>query len=145
MPCNCCATGTATVIEKDVWEDRVNRMKLIFFVGANPASSAEKLSAAYHFAASAADAELESEVRLAADAVLAADPAFVATVPGADDLRQRIDSASTRGLDVSVCPRSTARYGINDEQVAAIGARPRSLAEILTEVAEGRSVLVHVG
>ena len=123
----------------------MKRMKLIFFVGANPATAADKVSAAYRFAGAAADAELEAEVRLAGDAVLAADPAFVATVPGADDLRQRIDAASSRGLDVSVCPRSTGRCGINADQVAAIGARPRALAEILTEVAEGRSVLVHVG
>ena len=123
----------------------MKRMKLIFFVAANPATAADRLSAAYRFAGCAADAQFDSEVRLAGDAVLAADPAFVATVPGADDLRHRIDSACGRGLDVSVCPRSTGRRGINDEQIAAIGARPRPLAEILTEVAEGRSVLVHVG
>jgi hypothetical protein len=46
---------------------------------------------------------------------------------------------------VSVCPYSTEQRGINDEQLAAIGARPRLLADILVEVAEGRSVLVHVG
>ena len=123
----------------------MNRKKLIFFVGANPASDAGRLSAAYHFASAAAGAELDSEVRLAGDAVLAADPAFLATVPGADDLRARIDAAAGEGLDVSVCPRSTERCGINAEQVAGIGARPRPLSEILVEVAEGRSVLVHVG
>jgi sulfur relay (sulfurtransferase) complex TusBCD TusD component (DsrE family) len=120
-------------------------MKLIFFVGANPASDAGRLSAAYRFASAAAGAELEAEVRLAGDAVLAADPAFIATVAGADDLRGRIDGASVQGLEVSVCPRSTESRGINDEQVAAIGARPRPLSDILVEVAEGRSVLVHVG
>jgi sulfur relay (sulfurtransferase) complex TusBCD TusD component (DsrE family) len=120
-------------------------MKLIFFVGANPASDAGRLSAAYRFAAAAVGAALDAEVRLAGDAVLAADPAFVATVAGADDLRRRIDEAPGQGLVVSVCPRSTAHCGINAEQVAAIGARPRPLAEILVEVAEGRSVLVHVG
>ncbi len=123
----------------------MNRMKLIFFVGANPAADGSRLAAAYRFASAAAGAELETEVRLAGDAVLAADPAFLATVPGADDLRTRIDNATVRGLDVSVCPRSTERCGINAEQVAAIGARPRPLSEILVEVAEGRSVLVHVG
>ena len=123
----------------------MKRMKLIFFVGANPGSDAGRLSAAYHFATAAAEADLDAEVRLAGDAVLAADPAFVATVPGADDLRSRIDLASSRGLDVSVCPRSTDRCGINAEQVAAIGARPRPLSDILLEVAEGRSVLVHLG
>ena len=123
----------------------MNRMKLIFFVGANPAADAGRLSAAYRFASAAAGATLDAEVRLAGDAVLAADPAFVATVQGADDLRDRIDDAARQGVDVTVCPRSTERRGINDEQVAAIGARPRPLADILLEVAEGRSVLVHVG
>ena len=123
----------------------MKRMKLIFFVGANPAHDAGRLSAAYRFAAAAAGAKLDAEVRLAGDAVLAADPAFVATVHGADDLRDRIDRATGQGVDVSVCPRSTERCGINDEQVAAIGAGPRPLEDILVEVAEGRSVLVHVG
>lgn len=123
----------------------MQRMKLIFFVGANPASDAGRVAAAYRLATAAADAQLDAEVRLAGDAVLAADPAFVATVPGADDLRDRIDLACGRGLAVSVCPRSTERRGINPEQVAGIGARARPLSDILAEVAEGRSVLVHVG
>ena len=123
----------------------MKRMKLIFFVAANPVSDAGRVGAAYRFATAAADAALDAEVRLAGDAVLAADPAFVATVPGADDLRTRIDRARSRGLDVSVCPRSTQSRGVNDEQVTAIGARARPLSEILVEVAEGRSVLVHVG
>lgn len=123
----------------------MDRRKLIFFVGANPATDAGRLSAAYRFASAAAGAALAAEVRLAGDAVLAADPAFVATVDGADALRDRIDGASDHGIEVSVCPQSTEARGINDEQVAAIGARPRPLADILVEVAEGRSVLVHLG
>ena len=123
----------------------MTRKRLIFFVGANPATDAGRLSAAYHFASAAAGAALDAEVRLAGDAVLAADPAFISTVEGAEALRQRIDRASADGVSVSVCPRSTERNGINDEQVAALGARPRDLADILVEVAEGRSVLVHVG
>lgn len=123
----------------------MSRMKLIFFVGANPAAHASRLSAAYHFASAAAGADLDAEVRLAGDAVLAADPAFVATVKGSDDLRNRIDRATEQGLDVSVCPTSTERCGISDEQLLAIGARPRPLRDILVEVADGRSVLVHVG
>ncbi len=123
----------------------MTRMKLIFFVGVNPASDAGRLSAAYHFASAAAGADLDAEVRLAGDAVLAADPAFLATVPPATDLRSRMDAASDQAFEVSVCPRSIERYGINDEQIRAIGARPRPLSEILCEVAEGRSVLVHVG
>jgi sulfur relay (sulfurtransferase) complex TusBCD TusD component (DsrE family) len=123
----------------------VKRMKLIFFVAANPASDAGRLATAYRFASAAAGADLDAEVRLAGDAVLAADPAFLATVPAAADLRSRIDAAPNEAFDVSVCPRSTDSRGINDEQVRAIGARPRPLSEILVEVAEGESVLVHVG
>ena len=123
----------------------MKRMKLIFFVGADPARDASRLSAAYHFASAAVAAELDAEVRLAGDAVLAADPAYVATVNGAEDLRCRMDRALNHGLSVSVCPQSTDRCGINDEQVAGMGARPRPLSDILVEVAEGRSVLVHVG
>jgi sulfur relay (sulfurtransferase) complex TusBCD TusD component (DsrE family) len=123
----------------------MDRRKLIFFVGANPATDAGRLSAAYRFASAAAGAALEAEVRLAGDAVLAADPAFVAIIADADDLRGRIDGAPGEGVTVTVCPRSTERCGINDEQVAAIGARPRPLSDIIVEVAEGRSELVYVG
>lgn len=123
----------------------MDRRKLIFFVGANPATDPARLSAAYRFAEAAAGADLDAEVRLAGDAVLAADPAFIATVDGTDALRRRIDGASRNHVDVSVCPYSTEARGINDEQVAAIGARPRMLSDILVEVAEGTSVLVHVG
>lgn len=123
----------------------MDRRKLIFFVGANPATDAGRLSTAYRFASAAAGAALDAEVRLAGDAVLAADPAFVATVADADDLRGRIDAARAQGVTVTVCPRSTERCGINAEQVAAIGARPRLLSDILVEVAEGRSELVYVG
>lgn len=49
-------------------------MKLIFFVGANPADDAGRLSAAYRFASAAAAGTLDAEVRVAGDAVLAADP-----------------------------------------------------------------------
>jgi sulfur relay (sulfurtransferase) complex TusBCD TusD component (DsrE family) len=123
----------------------MTRKRLIFFVATNPATDAGRLSAAYGFASAAAGATLDAEVRLGGDAVLAADPAFIATVDGADALRQRIDGATKAGVQVSVCPRSTERNGINDEQIAALGARPRDLADILVEVAEGCSVLVNVG
>ncbi len=123
----------------------MDRRKLIFFVGANPATDAGSVTAAYRFAAAAAGADLDAEVRLAGDAVLVADPAYIATVEGADSLRDRIDRAPFQGVTVSVCPSSTEQRGINHEQLAAIGASPRLLADILVEVAEGRSVLVHVG
>jgi sulfur relay (sulfurtransferase) complex TusBCD TusD component (DsrE family) len=123
----------------------MKRMKLVFFVGTNPAEDTSRLSAAYRFASAAAEADIDAEVRLAGDAVLVADPAFVATVPGAVDLRRQLDDAAARRIRVSVCPRSVERRGINDDQVTAIGAQPRALSEILVDVAEGRSVLVHVG
>lgn len=123
----------------------MDRRKLIFFVGANPATDPGRLSAAYRFAEAAAGAALDAEVRLAGDAVLAADPAFIATIDGADSLRRRIDGAPHERVDVTVCPDSTEARGINAEQLAAIGARPRLLGDILVEVAEGRSVLVHMG
>ena len=123
----------------------MDRRKLIFFVGANPATDPGRLAAAYRFAEAAAGAALDAEVRLAGDAVLAVDPAFLATVDGADALRRRIDGAPHDRVAVSVCPRSTETRGISEEQIAAIGARPRALSDILVEVAEGRSVLVHVG
>jgi sulfur relay (sulfurtransferase) complex TusBCD TusD component (DsrE family) len=113
----------------------MDRRKLIFFVGANPATDAGSVTAAYRFASAAAGAHLDAEVRLAGDAVLAADPAYIATVEDADSLRDRIDQAPAQGVAVSVCPYSTEQRGINDEL----------LADILVEVAEGRSVLVHVG
>jgi hypothetical protein len=34
---------------------------------------------------------------------------------------------------------------VSDEQLAAIGGERRDLAEVLREVAEGRSVLVYMG
>lgn len=123
----------------------MKRSKLIFFVTSHPGTDAGSLASAYRFATTAAGAALAAEVRLAGDAVLAADPAFVATIAGADALRSSIDGAAGQGVEVSVCPRSARQRGINDEQLAAIGARPRDLGEILVEVAEGRSVLVHVG
>lgn len=120
-------------------------MRLIFFVGSSPATDARSVASAFGLAAAAAGAELEAEVRLAGEAVLAADPAFVATVRGGDELRACLDRAGADGFDVSVCPTATDRWGINADQLLAIRGRPRPLAEILVEVAQGRSVLVHVG
>lgn len=120
------------------------RKKLIFFVASDPAAESSPVAAAYRFAGAAAAADLEAEVRLAGDAVLVADPAYVATVDGSEALRARVDRAVTDGVDVSVCPRSVDSRGIRGDQLAAIGARPRNLSDILTEVADGRSVLVYI-
>jgi sulfur relay (sulfurtransferase) complex TusBCD TusD component (DsrE family) len=122
----------------------MKRKKLIFFTAADPAADALTVSAAYRFAEAAAAAGVEAEVRLAGDAVLIADPVYVATLQGSATLRGRIDGAVKDRIDVSVCPRSVQARGIRQEQVAAIGAYPRPLADILVEVAEGRSVLVNV-
>ena len=122
----------------------MDRKRLIFFVTADPAAAASPVGAAYRFARDAAATGLEAEVRLAGDAVLVADPAYVATVDGSETLRERVDGAASDQVNVSVCPRSAAARGIRDDQLAAIRARPRPLSEILVEVAEGRSVLVHL-
>ena len=123
----------------------MKRMRLVFIVSTGPAKDASRVSAAYHLASVADAAGVDAEVRLTDDAVLSVDPTYVATVRGAERLRSRIDSASSSGVAVSVCPRSMERLGINDEQIAAVGARSRPLSDILIEVAEGRSVLVHLG
>jgi sulfur relay (sulfurtransferase) complex TusBCD TusD component (DsrE family) len=125
-------------------EAEMARRKLIFFVAADPAADAGAVSAAYRFAGAAAAVQLDAEVRLAGDAVLVADPAYVATVKGSASLRERIDRAVKSGVQVSVCPASVDARGIRQEQLAALGAQRRDLAEILVEVADGRSVLIRV-
>jgi sulfur relay (sulfurtransferase) complex TusBCD TusD component (DsrE family) len=128
----------------DKKEAAMARKRLIFFVSADPAADRSPVAAAYRFAAAAASADLDAEVRLAGDAVLVADPAYVAGLDGSELLRQRIDRAPAERVAVSVCPRSVDARGIGQDQLSGIGARPRPLSEILTEVAEGRSVLVHL-
>jgi sulfur relay (sulfurtransferase) complex TusBCD TusD component (DsrE family) len=122
----------------------MDRKRLIFFVTADPAAHAAPVASAYGFARAAAASGLEAEVRLAGDAVLVADPVYVATLGDSESLRAHVDGALGGHVDVSACPRSTAARGVRDDQLAAIGARPRPLSEILVEVAEGRSVLVHL-
>ena len=122
----------------------MSRKRLIFFTAADPAADHSPVATAYRFASAAAAADVEAEVRLAGDAVLVADPAYVATLDGGEALQERVDAAPVDGVHVSVCPRSVDARGIRAEQVAGIGAQPRPLSEILVEVAEGRSVLVHL-
>jgi sulfur relay (sulfurtransferase) complex TusBCD TusD component (DsrE family) len=121
----------------------MNRKRLIFFVTADPAADPSAVATAYHFARAAAGADLDAEVRLAGDAVLIADPAYVAGVDGAESW-ERVDAAADRPVDVTVCPRSVDARGIRPDQLTGIGARPRPLSDILVEVAEGTSVLVCV-
>ena len=122
----------------------MHRKRLIFFVTADPAAEPSTVAAAYHFANAAAAADLDAEVRLAGDAVLVADPAYVARVDGIESLRQRVDATADGHVDVTVCPRSVDARGIRQDQLTGIRARPRPLREILVEVAEGTSVLIYV-
>ena len=109
-------------------ETQTQRRTLVFFVGTDTAADPGPLHTAQHFASVAAGAGLPAELRLAARA--ARNLGAVAPPPP--------------GVDITVCPRAMAKYGIDEEQVQAIGARPRSLAEILTDVSEGRAVLIPV-
>jgi len=104
------------------------RKTLVFFVGTDPEADPGPLQTAQHFAAVAAGAGLRTELRLAARTVR-----NIADVPAQPD-----------GVAVSVCPRAMEKYDIGAEQLAPIGARARTLAEILTEVADGTSVLIPV-
>jgi sulfur relay (sulfurtransferase) complex TusBCD TusD component (DsrE family) len=118
------------------------RRKLIFFVTADPADEVAPAIAAYLLADAALAAGLDAEVRLANDAVLVADPGYLATVPECSRLRQGLDRAVARGVVTTVCPEAVDGHGIPDEQLDGIGASRRPLAEILAEVREDRSVVV---
>ena len=104
------------------------RKTLVFFVGTDPEVDPGPLQTAQHFAAVAAGAGLSAELRLAARSVR-----NVAEVP-----------VQPEGVAVSVCPRAMEKYAIAAEQLDGIGARSRTLAEILTEVADGTAVLIPV-
>lgn len=104
------------------------RKTLVFFVSADPGVDSGPLQTAEHFATIATAAGLPAEIRLAAHAVR-----------GIDHVR-----VPPQGVDVTVCPRAMEKYDVSLDQLDAIGARPRLLAEIFVEVAEGRSVLIPV-
>ena len=104
------------------------RKTLVFFVGTDPEVDPGPLQSAQHFAAIAAGAGLATELRLAARSVRK-----IADVP-----------AQPQGVEVTVCPRAMEKYDVSRDQVDAIGGRVRTLAEILTEVADGTSVLIPI-
>ena len=112
-------SGTSTPTE---------RRKLVFFVGTDPAADPGPLRTAQHFASVAAGAGLTAELRVAGRATRSIE---------------LVDGAAA-GVDLTICPRGMQKYGVTQAQADAIGARPRTLAEILTEVAEGRSMLIPV-
>ena len=122
----------------------MGRKKLIFFVTDDPATDPSPVAAAFEWASTAAAADVATEVRLAGDAVLVADPAYVATLRRSGELRGRIDRAAIDGVAVSACPRSVDTRAIRADQLVAIGARLRPIVDILIEVAEGRAVLIRV-
>ncbi len=66
------------------------RKKLIFFASADTRTNTKPAWSAYHFAAVAADAGLEAEVRLAGDAVRLAQPDGIADTDQGDQLRQKV-------------------------------------------------------
>lgn len=72
-----------------------DRRKLIFFAAADPRSNPGPAWSAYHFAATAAEAGLEAEVRLAGDAVLVAKPGGVQESP----IGQRLLEKARAGVD----------------------------------------------
>lgn len=109
-------------------EAATERKTLVFFVGTDPEVDPGPLQTAQHFAAVAAGAGLPAELRLAARSVRQ-----IADVPVQPD-----------GVAVTVCPRAMEKYDIPDDRLDAIGARSRTLAEILTEVADGTAVLIPV-
>jgi len=105
-----------------------DRRTLVFFVGTDPEVDPGPLRSAQHFASVAAGAGLPAELRLAARSVR-----NIADLPSQAD-----------GVEVSVCPRAMEQYDVSRDQVEAIDGRVRSLAEILTEVADGESVLIPI-
>ena len=105
-----------------------DRKTLVFFVGTDPAVDPGPLRTAQHFASVAAGAGLAAELRVAGQATRSIG----------------LVDAPAAGVDLTICPRGMSKYGITDEQVDAIGGRTRTLAEILTDVADGRAVLIPV-
>jgi hypothetical protein len=106
------------------------RSRLIFFVGADPKVDPGPVEAARHMATVAGEAGLEGEIRLATGAVRALEMGMLEGLP--------------ETISLTACPRSMGNLDLSEERARAAGARPRRLAEILTEVADGRSVLIPV-
>jgi hypothetical protein len=124
----------------DTTSESTRRKRLILFVAVDPAEDPAPLKTAMFWASVAAEAGLEAEVRLAANAVRALQPGHVAD----SEVAALLEQGPPSGVVVSVCPRAMGNFDIGEDAVRAIGGRPRTLAEILTEVAEGRSVLIPI-
>lgn len=80
----------------------MTRKRLIFFSGADPRTDPRPTGQAYHFAAVAARAGLEAEVRLAGDAVRVAQPDGVAATPEGEALQEKARQGATAPYLVSL-------------------------------------------
>ncbi len=119
--------------------------KLIFFAATDPATEPKPIWSAYHFAAAAARAGLEAEVRLAGDAVRVVDEDVFGADDTGSDLRAKVAAGVGAPFAVSLCPNSSRSRGVTPEQMERIGAATRPLADILTETADDRSTLIYIG
>ena len=77
------------------------RRKLIFFTISDPATDPGGLFRAYHFAGVAASSGLEAEVRLAGEAVTAADPAALPDTDLGRDMRAKVAGGAEAAFEVS--------------------------------------------
>lgn len=68
----------------------MTRRKFVMFTNSDPGIDPGPALNAYHFATVAAEAGLEAEVRLAADAVKIALPDGIAATPRGDELREKV-------------------------------------------------------
>lgn len=129
----------------DITSGQTGRRRLLFFAAADTRTNPGPAWSAYHFAEVAAGAGLVAEVRLAGSAVLLAQSDGVEESASGRDLLRLIASGRDAAYDISMCPGCIAKHDITEDEIAGIGAVPRDLADILTEVAEGRTEMIHVG
>ena len=71
------------------------RRRLVFFTSADPRDNPRPAWSAYHFAAVAAGAGLDAEVRLAGDAVRVAQPDGIADTPLGEEVRRKVRQGAT--------------------------------------------------
>jgi predicted peroxiredoxin len=83
-------------------EQRMDRKRLIFFVSSDPRTSPRPAGQAYHFAAVAARAGLDAEVRLAGDAVRVAQLQDAPDDPDLDALRDKAREGVTAPYLISL-------------------------------------------
>jgi hypothetical protein len=122
----------------------MTRRKLVFFPAADPRSNPRPVWSAYHFATVASGAGLEAEVRLAGDAVRIAQPDGVEDTSTGEEARHK----ALQGAPPTSSPfdrRAWTPVSVSKVQMNSIGGVRSSLADILTEVADGRSEFIYLG